>query len=610
MYLRKIFYLGVLSICTILISIIGSAQIVAFPGAEGYGRYASGGRGDASFLDAIVLEVTNLEDYGEGESPVVGSFRWALYQQDTLYNGTLKLKKPATIVFRVGGVIHLKSDIHMATKHLTIAGQTAPGDGICFADGTLNFSGSENLIVRYIRSRPGDTLGEEVSAFRVENGGNFIIDHCSFSWAIEETTHFSSNTNTTVQWCIISESLYNSIHKKGARGYGTQWGGEYASYHHNLLAHHNSRMPRINGSNSNDKEALVDYRNNVNFNWGSAGAFYGGEWEGTSGKGFCHTNVVNNYFKTGPATSGDNFASPSYTRDASIVDGYAKWYFNGNVMEGNESKTNDNWLGVNAGGVGGKDNIYSSVEFVQSDGVLEEYNNYTETADEAFVSVLERVGASLPVRDEHDTRLIGEITGEAAIVRYEYTTDDGQKTPIKGVSLGLIDTQMNLVSSEDRAAGKTAWDVYTTSPLADAPVDTDHDGMPDAWESAHELNPNDYTDFRILTASGYSYLEVYLAELVGDVIDYKTPIGSDGIQLNQRIKLNIYPNPVKDQINIQTDEKIVRVSISDMSGRKVISLQGEQLSETIDVEDLKPGIYVLKATNDAGEVMISKIVKQ
>jgi pectate lyase len=224
----------------------------------------------------------------------VGSLRWALSQGvDIVVNpilGPIQVKRPLTVVFRVGGVINLKGELRISRNNLTLAGQTAPGDGICIRGATVNFSGSRNVIVRYLRFRPGDELGQETSAFRIENGGNFIIDHCSMSWAIEETTHFSSNDSTTVQWCIISESLYNSIHKKGERGYGTQWGGEYASYHHNLLAHHVSRMPRINGSNGNDLEALVDYRNNVNYNWGSTGAFYGGEWENTGGAGFCHTN--------------------------------------------------------------------------------------------------------------------------------------------------------------------------------------------------------------------------------------------------------------------------------------------------------------------------------
>lgn len=585
------------------------AQPVSFPGAEGYGRIATGGRGTLPdgrkiFLDAQVVEVTNLDDYGDGEEPIVGSFRWALDQVDTLYSGN-KLFKPTTIVFRVGGVIQLKRDIHTTKKHLTIAGQTAPGDGICFRGATLNLSGSENVIVRHIRSRPGDELGLETSAFRIENGKNFIIDHCSFSLSIEETMHTSHNLNTTVQWCIISESLYNSFHKKGERGYGTQWGGAYASYHHNLMAHHNSRTPRINGSNDIDVEALVDYRNNVNYNWGHRGSFYGGEWMKTAGKGFAHTNVVNNYFVPGPALT-DNL---TFARPGLGDNGYSKWYFDGNVMVGSESLTNNNWLGVDVSNVGNMSNIRSDIEFVKTDGLIEQYNNYTQTAQEAYKSILEDVGATVPKRDAHDIRLIKEVTGEIPVVRYQYADASGQSTPIKGVKSGLIDTPFNLVSPDDRAAGKDYWSVY--SPSGDiAPVDTDHDGMPDEWEKSHELNPNDYTDFRIITPSGYTYLEVYLAELVGDIIDFNTPIETSVVKLSNKNKLFIYPNPVKDQINIQSNEIIVSLIINDLSGRQVLALNGKNLEQNINVGNLSEGYYLLVAKTDKGDVFVSKMIKQ
>lgn len=514
--LYKLFFVAL----ALFISLDGESQQIAFPGAEGYGRFATGGR-DLKF--GRVVEVTNLED--DLSNPPKGSLRWAFSQGvDTVYNEVLNInlyvKRPITIVFKVGGVINLKGDLRVDRDKMTVAGQTAPGDGICVAGATLNFSGSNNVIVRYLRSRPGDKLGLETSAFRIENGGNFIIDHCSFSWAIEETTHFSSNKNSTVQWCIISESLYNSIHKKGQRGYATQWGGEYASYHHNLLAHHNSRMPRINGSNKNDIESLVDYRNNVNYNWGSSGAFYGGEWEETKGLGFCHTNVVNNFFIPGPATSSSlKFAIPSYKRSGTMVDGYAGWYFNGNVMKDRDDLTADNWLGVDGSNVGGIANIRSDEQFVQTDGVLENYGAYTQTADVAMLAVLGNAGAIYPVRDAIDTRIVGEAKGEIGIVRYPHTTTDGQITPIKGVGAGLIDTQDNLVPEADQGT-KTAWDIYPTT--TDAPLDTDHDGMPDDWEIANGLNPSDPSDGNKLVKSGYSCLEVYLNSLVGEIIPLDT----------------------------------------------------------------------------------------
>lgn len=583
----------------VVIGFSSNAQQVAFPGAEGYGRFASGGRGNGT--TGRVVEVTNLED--DLTNPPVGSFRWAFTQGteqvvDPIL-GTYTVKRPITIVFKVGGVINLKGELRVSRNNVTIAGQTAPGDGICFRGATLNFSASNNVIIRYLRSRPGDELGLETSAFRIENGSNFIIDHCSFSWAIEETTHFSSNSNSTVQWSIISESLYNSIHKKGPRGYGTQWGGQYASYHHNLLADHNSRMPRINGSNVNDKEALVDYRNNVNFNWGSAGAFYGGEWEGTSGNGFCHTNVVNNYFIPGPATNGtNNFARPSLNRDGATLDGYGKWFFNGNVMVGSEDKTNDNWLGVDASGVGGTANIRSDNEFVKIDGVLEAFGNYTQTAEEAYTSVMESVGAILPKRDLIDERVIAEAKGERAIVRYAFTTTDGQVTPMKGVNSGLIDTPLNLVP-DGSPEGFTPWDIYTTS--TEAPLDTDHDGIPDIWEMTHGLNINNLNDGKLITSNGYSNLENYLNSL-----DVATSTG----EIINPDYFDIYPNPVKDLIRINCSENITRLELFDIFGKKLQSI--DQLSgiASIPSGNMKKGIYLIKATSETNRSYFQKIIKQ
>lgn len=585
------------------------AQPVAFPGAEGYGKYVTGGRGTVIdgrkiFLDAQVVEVTNLDDYDEGEEPIAGSFRWALSMQDTLIGNTT-LKIPTTIVFRVGGVINLKRDIHTSVKHLTIAGQTAPGDGICFRGATLNFSGSENLIVRYIRSRPGDELGLETSAFRIENGQYFIIDHCSFSWAIEETTHFSSSPDFTIQWCIVSEGLYDSFHKKGPRGYGAQWGGEYSSYHHNLMANHNSRTPRINGSNENDIEALVDYRNNVNYNWGRAGAFYGGEWMKTGGKGFAHTNVVNNYFIPGPALSGSEyFASPGMG-DV----GYSKWHFDGNIMVGREEITNDNWIGVDVSNVGSKANIYADVEFVKTDGVFEAFENYTQTAEDAYSAVVADVGASLPKRDAHDKRLIREMTGEISIVRYEIARDDGIMTPVKGKNSGIIDTQNNLVSEEDRLAGITPWDVYQTTLPDEAPVDTDHDGMPDAWETAHQLNPSDGTDFRIITPSGYTYLEVYLAELAGDIIDYEKPIENTVNEYRNYSTVKVFPNPCINELNIQSPYPIVCVEIFNLSGLKLAETMNVQGLSMVSMAKLAQGCYIVRLHNNVGKAQIAKVIK-
>ena len=236
----------------------------AFPTAEGFGKNATGGR------NGVVVKVTNTNDDGEG------SFRWALKQCSE--------NEATTIVFTVSGKIELKSEIRCKAKNFTIAGQTAPGGGICVIKNEVNFGGSENFIIRHVRFRVGDkdASGKDHNAacLRVENANNFIIDHCSFSWASEENTDFIDTHFSTVQWCISSEGLYYSVNKKGSRGYGGAWGGTSSTYHHNLFAHCNSRTPLMNGARGKDPgqdiNVYMEYINNVNYNWGSQMATYGG----------------------------------------------------------------------------------------------------------------------------------------------------------------------------------------------------------------------------------------------------------------------------------------------------------------------------------------------
>ncbi len=572
-----------------------TAQTLAFPGAEGYGKYATGGRGNGT--TGRVVAVTTLED--DVADPPEGSLRWALKQgKEEIVDpiiGTYTVDRPLTVVFRVGGVINLKGELRVKRSNLTIAGQTAPGDGICIRGATVNLGGSQNLIIRYMRFRPGDESGEETSALRIENGGNFIIDHCSMSWGIEETTHFSSNDNTTVQWCIVSESLYSNIHKKGDRGYAAQWGGEYASYHHNLLAHNRSRMPRINGSNENDVEALVDYRNNVNYNWGSSGAFYGGEFEGTPNcTGFSHVNVVNNYFIPGPATSGSLFAAPSTNREGVTFCGYAKWYVDGNHMVGHPDKTADNWLGIDYHRI---DSIRTDVEHVQSNGVLEDYHHYTQNAKDAFASVMDYVGAILPKRDAIDERIIRETLGEIEIQRYEWEIN-GKPTPVKGVGSGIIDTQKNLVP-QDAPEGTTAWDVYETA--WDAPVDADHDGIPDSWEAAHGLNSQDETDGRAIAENGYSNLENYLN--ARDVVTAIT-------KRNQSDRFHVYPNPVNETLQIRSSESICKVEIYDILGIMVFSFQDRKGITRVSANEWNSGIYFVRGFSEEGRIFTQKVLKK
>ena len=436
----------------------------AFPGAEGFGKYSTGGRG------GDVIEVTNLEDLDENGNPVQGSFRAALNTEGN---------KPITIVFKISGNISLEEELKVNRSNITIAGQTAPGDGITIKDHTVKLSG-ENLIIRYVRFRPGDLKKVETTALNIENSKNVIVDHCSMSWAVEENMGFYDNKYSTVQWCILSEGLYDSFDPKGKRSYGSQWGGQYSSYHHNLLAHNYSRSPRINGSRAHDTIALVDFRNNVIFNWGRSGAIYGGEEEIPGGKN--ETNFVNNYYKPGSGTSNDLFfASPSQVTAGDEAQGYGEWYFSGNFMEGVEGGMNDdNWLGISEEDIGSVSNIRSDNEFQ-----VAPVN--TQTAQEALKLVLNHAGVTVPERDAVDKRIIAEAREEV---------------PLK---------KKGIINSQAEVGG---WPKLESLP---APKDSDKDGMPDEWEIEHTLNPENPEDGKAIAPNGYTYLEIYLDELTKQI---------------------------------------------------------------------------------------------
>ncbi|WP_240676263.1 pectate lyase family protein [Botryobacter ruber] len=444
-----------------------SAQQLAFPGAEGFGKYATGGRGGK------VVEVTNLNDSGPG------SFRQAFEE----YPG-----EPITIVFQVGGTIELQSPVNVKRSNITIAGQTAPGDGITLKGHSFIINGARaksqggnhgNIIVRYIRSRPGGTDPRGLYGFDMENCHDVIVDHCSFSWANEEVAAMYDTKNTTVQWSIISEGLYKAGHMKGVRGYGGVWGGQNASYHHNLMAHLNSRAIRFNGARAHDTIALVDYRHNVIYNWGNANAAYGGEVEIPGGAS--KLNLVNNYYKPGPATPKElKFVQASYNENK--AKGIGQWYVSGNVMEGNPAMTKNNWLAVDLKKVpeAKRDEAKAAKAFEVSVALPE------KSAAEAYKTVLQNAGATLPARDAVDKRIVEETrTGTA--------TGKGSHG-----GTGIIDSPSAVGGWPAFKGGK-------------APVDTDKDGMPDEWEKKYGLNPSNPEDRNgDLNGDGYTNLEEYL----------------------------------------------------------------------------------------------------
>lgn len=451
---------------------IENEQLLAFPGAEGYGKYTLGGRGGK------VYEVTNLNDSGPG------SLREAV-----------EATGPRTVVFRVSGTIDLEKALTIRNPFITIAGQTAPGDGICIRHYPLNI-GADEVILRYIRIRLGDESGRDDDAISGRHQKNIILDHVSASWSIDECLSIYICENVTIQWCMITESLYHSNHVKGSHGFGGIWGSNYSTYHHNLIAHHSSRNPRFaSGGGYND------YRNNVIYNWGY-NSCYGGEYVHTSlpdNSGDCfYINMVANYYKPGPATEpgevSHRIAAPSYREN---IDNYGKWYVADNYVVGNPTVTADNWNG----GIqvsGGSDHIAK----LKLEQPWDAMPIRQESAEEAYLAVLENAGAIYPKRDRVDSRIIEEVKGGYAT--YEGATYKSEH------SVTYPSQKCGIIDSPSDVGG---WPELKSTP---APVDSDHDGIPDAWEIANELDTNNPEDRNKIAPDGYTYLEKYINSLCNE----------------------------------------------------------------------------------------------
>ena len=454
----------------------------AFPGAEGGGMYVTGGRGGA------VYHVTSLEDNSN---------------EGTLRYGIEKGSRPLTIVFDVAGTIALQKQLNITKGDLTIAGQSAPGDGICLKNYTFRISAS-NVIVRFIRCRMGDEKQTEDDAIQVMNHTDdsytgIIIDHCSVSWCTDECASFYGMKDFTFSWNIVSESLRVSVHGKGNHGYGGIWGGNNATYHHNLLAHHDSRNPRLDHDYVSTQKGPVSIVNNVVYNW-SGDSCYGGE--SSLGGTYRKYNFMGNYYKPGPVTTKHIwFLNPTTSCSncsglsgaGSIQPGH--FYMDGNYMYGKSAMTADNWTGLSNNSLASKikeTSPYASSPFTY------------HSAEDAFTAVVNYAGASY-ARDAIDERIATETKNGTATY-----------TGSKGGTKGLIDTQTDVAD----ATWVDGWPVYTYDKNDDKLRDSDSDGMPNWFEEQFGLDKskNDAAGYYLDINGRYTNLEMYLHYLVKDIV--------------------------------------------------------------------------------------------
>lgn len=487
---KTLFQFVFLLFLSVLVTSEGFAQTLAFPGAEGFGKYTSGGRGGE------VYTVTNLNDSGEG------SFRFGL-----------EMEGARTIIFAVSGTIELETDINIRNDSISIFGQTAPGDGIA-TSGRSTVINADNVIIQYVRFRPGDISNQNADGLDALWGReqeNIMLDHLSLSWSVDETGSFYDNKNFTLQWSILSESMYESLHGKGTHGYGGIWGGQGATFHHNLLAHHNSRNPRFNGSRYSGQPDLemVDYRNNVIYNWGSNSAYAA---EGGS------YNIVNNYYKPGAATKSNRDRIiqpwPDNGSNAQPAGTHGVFYIDGNYVDGSEEVTTDNWQGVDMSNSFSNYGITMGDLYTAEPFEVEDIESF-ETADEAYLRVLEYAGAILPRRDTVDARVIHEVETGTSTFGGAY-----------GDGLGIIDSQEDV----------GGWpELLSAAP----PQDSDGDGIPDSWETENGLDPDNADDGNEITTSGYSNLELYVHTIqqqteflpAPGALTLTSPVGQSGISI-------------------------------------------------------------------------------
>lgn len=497
--MKKLLLTLTLLLCTAATTLAQDDRQIAFPTAEGYGRYATGGRGGRTYV------VTSLDDCPDNNLKE-GTFRWAVKQPG---------KKIVT--FKVCGTIYLTSALDMNCGDLTILGQTAPGEGVCLADYPVTIS-CENAIIRYMRFRLGQrqVAYHEGDGFGINGANNFIIDHCSVSWSIDECLSVSAATNGTIQWCIVSQALNDAGHSKGAHGYGGNWGGTNVSFHHNLIAQCTSRVPRLGGDTYAETEDFCDMRNNVFYNWGGNGC-YGAE--------AIDVNFVNNYYKPGPCTDqrnanvkrricAPNIRTNSYIKTyPAFAHDLHKWghfYAEGNVNPDHADVTADNWtIGIeNQVNGSEQDGTWTAVtkDSIHLRNPREFVHVTTHTAEETYDKVIDLAGASL-YRDCVDEMIVSQVLERWG----KYASGSN------GAHYGQIDKQTDNIYNgqltEDQVENG-AWPILRY--IAPQRADSDGDGVPDFFEESWGLDTSDpYDAAQLYTGSstkfqGYSYVEAYV----------------------------------------------------------------------------------------------------
>ncbi len=505
-------------------------KILAFDGAEGGGMWTTGARGAEK---PEIYHVTNLNDSGSG------SFRDAVSKDNRF------------IVFDVGGNIKLKNPIYAQNvNNLTILGQTAPGDGISIEGEQVQFSKSRNIIMRYLRIRMASKTREQ-STIVFRDCDDIIIDHCSFSWSVDECADIYAVKNATIQWCIVSEALNNSVHSEGAHSMGSLWSGINMTAHHNLMASNYTRNPMIpTGAstrtyyNAPDTDSVVNIRNNVIYNWGG---------EGYGAQNGIRVNFIGNYYRPGPGTKesakklmfnmmGTQDSSPSLPENGGTTGGgkgIRGWgpsmYLEDNYIENADEVNEDNWKGIKIDStIGSWEGSYIKCDDISDgiyvDGVLRRNNEYldeypiiTQKPQSAYNEILKYVGAS-DRRDSIDERVINDVINRTA--------------PTGSISgLGFID-------SPDDVGG------FIILNNGNKPLDTDNDGLPDDWEDKNGLDKNDPTDSVKINSNGYTMIEAYGEELI---TGENKP--ADKSELKQNIysafKLNKYDYTIKSWDNMR-----------------------------------------------------------